>query len=339
MKLKTLRSCLSKRARAMASFYARLFSPAILLLVGVTGAVAADAPRLCVIVPHFKDEYWLSVGYGMEQAAAATGADLMTFESGGYHSVERQIELLETCLEAGGDAVLLGAVSANDARLVAAVEDVETRVPVLALVNELAAPGLSGWVGVDWRAMGGAVGAFLASRARAEGRPLTAVLITGPIESGWAPILDQGLTAGLANSPVEIIATYRADTGLREQLRQVEKTLAEHPDADVLIGSAPAIEGAMALVRRMPEGARRPTLVATYISHSVLRGLRGGQVAMVPFDDPIAQGRVGVDLALRAISGETFPGLSGPVILPVTSGTPDVQRIELSPSGFFPALQ
>ncbi len=323
----------------MASFYARAFGPAILLLAGVTGAVASNAPSLCVIVPHFKDEYWLSVGYGLEQAADTAGAELLTFESGGYHSVERQIELLQTCLEAGSDAILLGAVSARDARLVDAVVAAEKRVPVLALVNELAAPGLSGWIGVDWRAMGGAVGEFLAARAQAEGRPLTAVLVTGPTESGWAPILDEGLAEGLAHSPVEIVATYRADTGLREQLREVEQALAEHLDVDVLIGSAPAIEGAMALIRRLPEGAHRPMLVATYISHSVLRGLRGGQVAMVPFDDPIAQGRAGVDLALRAISGESFPGLSGPVIVSVTTGTPDVQRIELSPSGFFPALQ
>lgn len=323
----------------MGLFYARLFGAAILLLAGVTGAVASDATRLCVIVPHFKDEYWLSVGYGLEQAADTAGAELLTFESGGYHSVERQIELLDTCLEAGSDAILLGAVSAHDARLVDAVLAAEDRVPVLALVNELTAPGLAGWIGVDWRAMGGAVGAFLATRAQAEGRSLTAVLVTGPTESGWAPILDEGLAEGLADSPVEIVATYRADTGLREQLREVERALAEHLDADVLIGSAPAIEGAMALIRRLPEGTHRPLLVATYISHSVLRGLRGGQVAMVPFDDPIAQGRVGVDLALRAISGETFPGLSGPVILSVKSTTPDVDRIELSPSGFFPALQ
>lgn len=310
-----------------------------MLLVAINGALASDSQRLCVIVPHFKDEYWLSVGYGLEQAADAAAAELLTFESGGYHSIERQIELLDTCLAAGSDAILLGAVSANDPRLVDAVVAAEARVPVLALVNELAAPGLSGWIGVDWRAMGGAVGAFLSARAQGEGRPLKAVLVTGPTESGWAPILDEGLAESLARGPVEIVATYRADTGLREQLREVERALAEHRDADVLIGSAPAIEGAMALIRRLPEGAHRPILVATYISHSVLRGLRGGQVAMVPFDDPIAQGRAGVELALRAVEGETFPGLSGPAILSVQSGTPDVRRIELSPSGFFPALQ
>lgn len=326
----------------MAPFYAGLAGLAglaILLLVAFAAPAATAAPRVCVIVPHFKDEYRLSVGFGLEEAARAAGAELMTFESGGYHSLDRQIELLSTCVRNGSDAILLGAVSADDPQLIDGVVGAEAQVPVLALVNELSAPGLAGWIGVDWRGMGAAVGRFLAARAPAGGPPLSAVLVTGPGESGWGPILDRGLAEGLAGSAVELVGTYRADTGLREQLREVERAFAEHPDADVLIGSAPAIEGAMALLRRLPEGAHRPMLVATYISHSVLRGLRGGQVVMVPFDDPIAQGRLGMLLALKAAKGERFPGLSGPTILPVEGGTPAVQRIRLSPSGFFPALQ
>ncbi len=296
-------------------------------------------PRVCAIVPHFKDEYWLSVGFGLEQAAELSGAELLTFESGGYHSLDRQIALLGTCLRKGSDAILLGAVSADDPRLLAAVAETARQVPVLALVNELSAPELSGWIGVDWRGMGAAVGRFLADIYPAGSPKTRAVLITGPGESGWGPILDEGLAKGLAASSVEIVATYRADSGLREQLQQVERAMAEHPEAEIVIGSAPAIEGAMALVRRLPDGTEAPHLVATYISHSILRGLKSGMVEMVPFDDPIAQGKLGLELALRAVQGTRFPGLSGPVILPVVTGSAAVGEIALSPSGFFPALQ
>jgi len=79
--------------------------------------------------------------------------------------------------------------------------------------------------------------------------------------------------------------------------------------------------------------------VATYISHSVLRGMKNGQVAMVAFDDPIAQGRLGLELALRAVGGAHAPGLSGPQILPVTAEAGNVGEIALSPAGFFPTLQ
>jgi periplasmic protein TorT len=318
----------------------RAIGACLALAIGLGAAEAQDVVRVCVIVPHFKDEYWLSVGYGLREAADGADARLMVHESGGYHSLDRQIALIETCRAEGVSAILIGAVSADDPRLLAAVAGAAGEVPVLALVNALHSPDLAGWIGVDWRGMGRAVGDFLAARHPAGGAAAArAVLVTGPLDSGWAPILDEGLATGLARAEVDIVATYRADTGLREQLREVERALAEHPDADYLLGSAPAIEGAMALVRRLPEGAPRPQLVATYISHSVLRGLKSGQVAMVPFDDPIAQGRLGLQLALRAAAGERFPGLSGPRIMTVEGGTSAVGRIALSPSGFFPDLQ
>ncbi|MDU8929343.1 TMAO reductase system periplasmic protein TorT [Alisedimentitalea sp. MJ-SS2] len=312
----------------------------LLLCITVsTGMAQESAARVCVIVPHFKDEYWLSVGFGLQQAADETGTELRIYESGGYHSLARQIDLLETCRNGSSNAVLIGAVSADDPTLLAAVSEAAATQPVLALVNALTSPDLSGWVGVDWHGMGTAVGGFLTLRHPSGSAPARAVLITGPDQSGWGPILDGGLSAGLAGSSVTIVATYRADTGLREQLRQVERALADHPDVDYLIGSAPAIEGAMALYRRLPDGGHRPTLVATYISHSVLRGLKSGKVEMVPFDDPIAQGRLGLELALRSTRGQSFPGVSGPRITTVIAGTEQVRDIRLSPAGFFPVLE
>lgn len=344
MKVNTLRSCLSKFVRAIGKVYAAARSSAIKALLAVyltPGTALAEEPtyRICVIVPHFKDEYWLSVGYGLQQEADATGTALLIYESGGYHSLVRQIALLETCRKEGSNAVLIGAVSADDPSLLAAVSETAATQPVLALVNALDSPDLSGWIGVDWHGMGDAVGKFLSARHPAGSPPVRAVLVTGPDESGWGPILDRGLADGLSGSSLEIVATYRADTGLREQLREVEQALADHPDMDYLIGSAPAIEGAMALIKRLPEKAHRPILVATYISHSVLRGLKSGQVEMVPFDDPIAQGRLGLELALRSMKGENFPGVTGPKIVTVIANTAGIAGIGLSPSGFFPVLQ
>ena len=40
---------------------------------------------LCVLVPHFKDEYWLSVAYGIEQQSAERRLSVRVFEAGGYY--------------------------------------------------------------------------------------------------------------------------------------------------------------------------------------------------------------------------------------------------------------
>lgn len=297
----------------------------------------AAAVTVCVVVPHFKDEYWLSVGYGLTEEAQRRGARLLTYEAGGYLSLDRQIALMEGCVERRADAILLGAVSADDPRLLDQIAAIAPRTPVIALVNALDSPALAGAVGVDWHDMGLAIGAALARRHPAGSPPVRAALLSGPDSARWAHLVEVGLDAGLKDSSVAITALRRADTGLREQLREVDGILREDGELDYLIGPAPAIEAAMGLIARGTDPTP-PRLIATYISHSVGRGLLSGQVEMVPYDDPVEQGRLGIGLALKAAAGGG-PGRAGPAIRLIETGTPEVRSIRLSPAGFLPEIQ
>lgn len=270
----------------------------------------------------------------MKRQAVNHGAELEIFESGGYNALERQIELIDSCVDRDADAILIGAVSADDPRLLEAIRLAAEKLPVLALVNALNSDNLSGAIGVDWSEMGEKVGEFLSQRHPAAAATVTTVIISGPTESGWSPLVENGLRAALNGSSVEVVAVQSADTGLREQLREVETALRNHPDVDYIIGSAPAIEGAMGLLKR--SGSDRPQLIATYISHSVRRGLQSGQVLAVPYDDPMAQGESGIDMAIDAINGLEVKGIVGPEIHLIKSGDLAVNLIELSPAGFSP---
>ncbi|NVO58499.1 TMAO reductase system periplasmic protein TorT [Rhodobacteraceae bacterium B1Z28] len=290
------------------------------------------ARRICVVVPHFKDEYWLSVGYGLKQEALKTETELLIYESGGYHTLDRQITLLEDCVNSRADAILFGAVSADDPALLDAVERTSKLVPVVALVNELRSPHLSGAVGVDWHDMGVAIGQYLAAIHPKNSVPISAALITGSLDSGWSPILEAGLQEGLKESSVVVLHTGRSDTGMREQLVQVEAVLNRFTDIDLIIGSAPAIEGAMGLVANSE--AISPSLVSTYISHSVYRGLLSKAVDAVAFDDPVQQGRMGISVALSAQKGRHTTEVIGPEIELAVSGAEHIVNIDLSPADF-----
>lgn len=336
-------SWVSKRVLCMAEAYAATVRAAIatvlalLIWAGETPVATASenagsesGKLLCVIVPHFKDEYWLSVGYGLTQEAAATGTEVLMFESGGYHALEQQIALLDTCAERNVSAVLLGVVSADDASLLAAVEKASATVPVVALVNELRSPHLSGAVGVDWQDMGQVIGAYLSQRHPPGSKAISAALVTGPAVSGWSPLLEAGLYSELRNSSVTIKFVGRSDTGLREQLAQVEAAIDQVPDLDVIIGSAPAIEGAMGLAANSADPF--PRLVSTYISHSVRRGVQSGKVTAVAFDDPAEQGRLGVRIALSARLGVFSTHLIGPDIELVAANSGQETSLELAPA-------
>lgn len=315
----------------------RSFSPtrllrSIALAVPLSLPAAAQA-AVCVLVPHFKDEYWLSVGYGLEQQARVAGLDLILREAGGYRAREAQIAQLDDCVANGAQAILIGAVSSDHPDLLAAVARAASKAPVYALVNALDSDALSGRAGVDWHAMGLAVGRAIAKTHPPGSPPQQAVLVSGPRESGWVRPLESGLREALAGSAVRIVDRRFSDTGLREQFETVAEVFDSFPNLDMLIGSAPAIEAAMGILATHPH-RRRPELVATYVTHSVRRGLSDGQVALAPFDDPVGQGR----MAIRMILNDDPAGIDGPAIRVIRPADLASGRLPLSPADYFPSI-
>ncbi len=300
-------------------------------------ADSVEKPVFCVLVPHFKDDYWLSVGYGLQQTAG-DDVTLLFYEAGGYRALPRQIAQLQTCTARGVDAVLIGAVSSDDSELLAAVADVAGQIPVFGLVNALHSDALRGRIGVDWRRMGLILGRDLATRHPAGSPPRKAALITGPPESGWPAALLAGLRDGLRDSSVTLVEVLGADTGLRQQLALVEDVLIRHPDIDYLLGSAPAIEAALGLTDRLPP-SDRPDLIATYISHTVKRGLINGRVASVPFDDPVRQGAMAIRQARDTIARKDAAGTTGPAIRLLTRTDKALRAITLAPADYFPTIR
>lgn len=336
---------MSKRALRMANFYefachysTRLMRAAALVAM-LLGAVPAHAATLCVLVPHFKDEYWLGVGYGLEQEALKRGVTLHTFEAGGYRAMAAQIAQIDACVAHNVDAILLGTVSSDHPDLLTAVRRAARTTPVFALVNELNSPDLSGAIGVDWRDMGAAAGHYLASTFPKNGKTKEAVLISGPKEAGWTAPLEHGLRQELTASSVRVVAVYGGDTGLTEQLDLVEQALREHPQIDILIGSAPAIEGAMGRLRTGDGIAPKLLLISTYVTHTIKRGLIGGQVAFAPFDDPQQQGRMAVSAAMSFLQTKQKMPLVGPAVIGMNATDPQAEGITLSPPDYFPVIE
>lgn len=319
----------------MKKAYRRFVGAAIFAASSLSGGAAlAGQSLLCVLVPHFKDEYWLSVAYGLEQRSADLGFSVRFFEAGGYNALANQIAQLDACSALDPGAILIGAVSSDAPTLLAAVDAAAKSRPVIGLVNALQSDALVARVGVDWTDMGRALGEDLTIRFPA-GKPVTqAVLLSGPAESGWVAPLEQGLREGLARSSIVIAATYRADTGTAEQLRLVETARHDFPEADLLIGTAPAIEAAMALYA----AGEGPALAATYASHSVARGLAGNRVLAAPFDDPMAQGSLAVDAAQSAIANERI-GFALHTEITVLKQGANSNAVPLSPADYFPDLE
>lgn len=294
--------------------------------------------RICVIYPHLKDAYWLSVNYGMVEEANRLGVSFDLYESGGYPNLARQIEQVEACGKRQMDALILGAVSYDG--LTPAVSKIAQLMPVIAAVNDMNDTGITAKASVSWREMGAAAGRAIALRHPKGSPSVRLAWFPGPKGAGWVQFVERGFLEALADSSAEIVATRFGDTGLEQQVLLVEDVLDSVPDIDYLVGSGPMAEAAVSLLR-----ARGLTdqigVISTYVSHGVHRGIKRGRILAAPTDFAVLQGRLAVEFAVRAIEGRLTIRHAGPKITTLNIDNIDLvgTKESLAPASFVPVFK
>ena len=267
--------------------------------------------RICASYPHLKDSYWLSVNYGMVQEARRLAVRLQVVEAGGYPNLSRQIDQIRDCTSKGADILVVGTVSF--AGLTDTILEVAERIPVVAVVNDIADPGIRAKAGVSWITMGRSIGEYLA-KLHPKGSPaVTVAWFPGPKGSGWVPFVEEGFRGALAESSAEIVLTKYGDTGREIQLILIEEALEERPGVDYIVGSAVTAEAAISVLRARGL-SDRIKILADYFTHAVYRGIKRGRIVAAPTDFPVLQGRLGIDQAVRILEGDLSIRHAGPAI-------------------------
>lgn len=294
--------------------------------------------RICASYPHLKDSYWLSVNYGMVQEARRLGVTLRVVEAGGYPNLERQKAQVRDCTANGqADILVVGTVSFEG--LTPTLLEIAERIPVVAVVNDIADPGISAKAGVSWITMGQRIGEYLARVHPAGSPPVKVAWFPGPEGSGWVPFVESGFHAGLADSSAEVVITKYGDTGKEIQQILIEEALEERPDVDYIVGSAVTAEAAVSILRARGL-SDKIKILADYFTHAVYRGIKRNRVLAAPTDFPVLQGRLGIDQAVRLLEGNLTIKHAGPVIELVEADNVDVLGPEesLAPAWFKPTF-
>lgn len=298
---------------------------------------AARKWRLCTSYPHMKDSYWLSVNYGMVEEARRLGVALSVVEAGGYPNLARQLSQIRDCAAGDVDALVVGTVSFEG--LTDALLEIAARIPVIAVVNDIADPGVTAKAGVSWVALGRQVGDYLAERHPKGGPTVNVAWFPGPAGSGWVPFVEEGFRAGVANSSADIVVTKYGDTGKEIQLILIEEALEARPDVDYIVGSAVTAEAAISVLRARGL-SDRIQIVADYFTHAVYRGIKRGRVLAAPTDYPVVQGRLGIEMAVRVLENSLAYRHLGPETTLITADNVDAIGSEgsLAPATFVPTF-
>lgn len=295
--------------------------------------------NLCVSFPHMKDAYWLGVDYGVTEEAKRLGVSMQVVEAGGYTELSKQISQIEDCVAAGADAVIIGAISADGLNnLIGEISD--QGIPVIDIINGISSPKLTAKSLVSFGEMGAKTGEYLAKKHPKGSGKVKVAWFPGPSGAGWVEAGNSGFVGAIKNSDVELVETKYGDTGKEVQAKLVEDTLETHSDLAYVVGTAVTAEAAIPILRS--RGLTNQVKIASYyFTPGVARGLKRGQIVAAPTDSTVLQGRIAVDIAVRALQGDKFEKHVGPALYVVDAdnlNTFDASST-LAPDSFKPVFQ
>ncbi|WP_339669467.1 TMAO reductase system periplasmic protein TorT [Dasania marina] len=290
--------------------------------------------RLCVSIPHLKDDYWMALNYGVAQEARRLGVALELYPAGGYDNLNYQIEQIEQCVAQGAQAVLIAAIDSEGLNDLVA-ELIAKNIPVIDLVNGMSSLVLSARSLVSFYHVGTVTGQYIIDLQRQQQRPLNVAWFPGPQSASWVEMGNRGLVDALAGHPINIITTQYGDVGRKVQGALLQKTFAEHSDIDVIVGNAAAILAALPMMRRYP-GDNKPVLISYYMTRSIYNAIARKQVLAAPSIAAVLQGQIAIDQAVRVLEGRPFYKHAGPRVQIIDQS--NIQHIDtdaiLAPNGF-----
>lgn len=257
----------------------------------------AEKPwNLCVLFPHLQDSYWLSVNYGIAEEAKRLGVKFTLLQAGGYSNLPKQISQYDDCLAAGADAILIGAIS--EAGLAAKInEGMAKGVVNIAVANPVLETPITARITPDFHAKGFETGEFVKAYLGDKGG--AAAGFPGPQGSGWAETYMSGFRDSTATGNVKLLAEIYGEASVPAQLRLVEDALQTYPDMTVIWGGAPTAEAAIGAV--VDAGRDDITIISSYENQTMLGSVKDGKVLAFSTEYPVIMGRIGVDLAVRAL--------------------------------------
>lgn len=296
--------------------------------------------ELCASLPHLDNAYWQAVSHGLVLEARRLGVGLRLSAAGGYDEVERQIQQIRDCVEAGGQAVIIAAV--DNQALNRLVVDLRTLgLPVIDLITRMDTPLITAQVTSPSAQMARWAGMQIAGRHPPGSDVVEVAWFPGPESVGFVAEVQRGLQEALQHSEAQVVATYHGPLELSAQQALVARALAQYPELRYIVGNALAVEAALALLNEANR-LGQVTVFAYHFTPGLFSALRQGFLLAVPSDAPVILGRIALDQGVRILEGVAFIEHLGTRMMLIEPNTLDILSGEgqvLAPEDYTPVYR
>ncbi len=278
---------------------------------GESEPTAASGPTIGFVMKTLNNPFFIDMERGAKAAAAERGARLIVQAPERELDIEKQMQIIENLIERRVDAlcvtpsgsreIVSAIVKANAAGVPALV--VDTRVDAEAAAA--AGARVLTFIGSDNEAGGRLAGRKLVELLGGRGRVVVLEGIPGH-ETGDARL--RGFRQALASAPeIEIVASQTAHWERDQGFTVMQNLLQAHPDVDGVFACNDMM--ALGAIEAIAAAGRtdRVRVVGFDAIDDARQAIREGRLAGSVAQHPEAMGRMAVEMALKALAGETLP--------------------------------
>ena len=281
--------------------------------------------NICVLFPHMKDSFWVAVAYGIVEEAKRQNVNMTLYEAGGYENLPRQLSQFDDCVAGGADAIIVGAIS--EAGLAKKFEEgIAAGKPVISTVNPVSEAKTTAKMFVEFDTMGEQTGNYLKQSLGSDEAKV--VNFPGPAGSGWAEAFNDGFKRAIDGADnIELLDEKFGDSGVSVQLALIQDALQAYPEMNVIWGTAPTAEAAIAAVAEVGREGEI-MIMSSYENQAMLDALNRGDIMGFATQYPVLEGRVAIDMAVRALEGQPVMTFVKPI--PDMIAKDSVDKIDMS---------
>ena len=258
--------------------------------------------HLCMLAPHMTNDILRAYLYATVKEAERLGAQLTTFDAGGYGNLDKQLTQFDNCVALGADAILIMAISptafgqkikearANGIKIVDLNIGVDTEVDARVVVTYVE--------------VGRIIGEALAAQYPAGSDGTTVVVMPGPAGVAWSEDSATGFANAVEGSAVKIEGVVYGESGRLAQTPLVEDVLVTYQDLGHIVGMGTSLEAALNSLREQGR-VGDIGLFGTFITPALIDPIKKDQVSGVVVENSLIINRLAVDMAVRLLEGKS----------------------------------
>lgn len=286
----------------------------LLSACGNKAPVSAPKPaaplRIVLIMKTLANPFFVEMEKGARYAETQAGIRLTVKTAAQETSIPQQIAIVEESVREKYDAIVIA--PGDSVELIPALKKArDARIPVVNIDNRLDPAfmkkfGMSDvpFISVDNRSGARDAVSFL---IKGNSGPAKAILVEGIRAAANAEDRKNGALEAFRQKPeITVVASESANWKIDEAHDLVAGLLKKHPGTRYIYCANDMM--ALGAIRHLEETGRKDVLVGGFDAlPQAMSAMKSGRLAVTVDQNPSAQGRLGVEYAIKLIKGETVP--------------------------------